>query len=83
MYRTRIRMSLRPANYEDAKSRYKPMRRSPIVNKGSGLKRKSGMKRGKPIKATPGLSLKDRVWNQFSIYIRRRVMPSLNAGCSG
>jgi hypothetical protein len=38
-------MSLRPANFDDAKSRYKPMRRSTMVNKGSGLKRKSGMKR--------------------------------------
>jgi hypothetical protein len=32
------RMSLKPARFEDAKIRYKPMHRSPIVNKGSGLK---------------------------------------------
>jgi hypothetical protein len=65
-------MAFQSKSYEEAKAKFKPLRRKPRVNKGLGLKRKSGMKQGKPIKAKLGLSLKDKVWNQFSIYIRRR-----------
>jgi hypothetical protein len=62
-------MSLKPARFEDAKIRYKPMHRSPMVNKGgSGLKRKSGMKWGKISKAAKNKRYQvlraDSIWSQ-------------------
>jgi hypothetical protein len=38
-------MAFQRKSYEEAKAKFTPMRRKPRVNKGLGLKRKSGMKR--------------------------------------
>lgn len=55
-------MSLRPANYEDAKRSYKPMRRTPLRSRTS---LKQGTKRLKAGKKT-------NAWNNARAIIKRR-----------
>lgn len=72
-------MSLNPANYEQAKIDFKPMRRSGMARKAS-LRGKTSLKatgrKQKPIKKkVKRLSvgkLKKKVWTEFSIFIRTR-----------
>lgn len=56
-------MSLNPSNYAEAKARFKPMKRKPIVRKSPKAKKK------KKIKVS---TLKNKAWTEFSIFIRQR-----------
>lgn len=73
-------MSLNPATYAEAKSSYKPLKRTGFKKKADtpSLSRKTSLaKRGKPKRAKrkklPSMkSLKKRVWYHFSIFIRTK-----------
>ncbi len=52
-------MSLRPSSFAEAKANFKPMSRKPL-------------KRKKPKKKIKVSTLKNKVWTQFSIFIRLR-----------
>jgi hypothetical protein len=56
-------MSLNPSNYQEAKARFKPMSRKPMVRKASKPKKK------KKVKVS---TLKNKAWAEFSIFIRQR-----------
>lgn len=58
-------MSLRPSTFEEAKQSFKPMSRSPM-KRGGAIARKPKKKKVK-VSTT-----KNKVWIQFSIYIRTR-----------